>query len=60
MSQNSGINISVGSSVEYEELVAEITFGEYFGAIVSQEKGEGEFEITAHSLNQEGIADYSF
>jgi hypothetical protein len=41
-------------------LVAEITFGKYFGVIISQEKGEGEFEITGHSLTEGGIVDYSF
>ena len=60
MSDDSEIHLSVGSSAEYEELVAEITFGKYFGVIISQEKGEGEFEITCHSIAESGIADYSF
>jgi hypothetical protein len=60
MNETPEIHISVGSSADYEELVAEITFGKYFGVIISQEAGEGQFEITAHSLTPDGIKDYSF
>jgi len=60
MNDTSDIHISVGSSVEYEDFVAEITFGKYFGLIISQEKGAGIYELTAHSLTEDGVVDYHF
>jgi hypothetical protein len=60
MSDKVQVEISVGSSAEFEELVAEITFGEYFGLIISQESGEGSFEVTAHSLTPEGAVDFQY
>jgi hypothetical protein len=46
--------LSIGSAVEYEELIAEIYFEGKFGIIISQEKGEGIFDISIHSFDNSG------
>src|SRR5690348_73593 len=45
--------LSVGSSGEYEDLIAEITFGHKFGLVISQERSEGVFEISVHSFRKD-------
>lgn len=52
--------ISVGSAGEYEELIAEILFPKKFGLIVSQEKGEGLFEVSLHSFRENAGADFDY
>ena len=48
-----GYDFSVGSSVDYEDLIVEITFGDRLGIIISQEGAEGDFDISLHSLFKE-------
>lgn len=55
---NPDINISVGSSVEYEDLIAEIKFGQVFGLIISQEEGPCIFEISVHSFDPKAKVDF--
>jgi hypothetical protein len=52
--------LSVGSAAEYEELIAEILFPNNFGLIVSQEKGEGIFEVSVHSLRTGAAEDFDY
>ena len=50
--------ISVGSAYEFEELIAEIEFDNKLGIIVSQESGEGVFEISIYSLHNQSNSEF--
>lgn len=52
--------LSVGSAGEYEELIAEILFPHNFGLIISQEKGEGVFEVSVHSFRDNAADDFDY
>lgn len=52
--------LSVGSASEYEELIAEIHFPKKFGLIVSQEKGEGDFEMSMHSFSRKAEDNFTY
>lgn len=52
--------LSVGSAGEYEELIAEVLFPNNFGLIVSQEKGEGVFEVSVHSFRENAGDDFDY
>lgn len=54
MKYQSLYKISIGSAVEYEELIAEIFFERNFGLIISQEKGEGVYDISVHCFDNAG------
>jgi len=60
MSQHEPYKISVGSSSHYEDLIAEITFPKKAGLIISQEKGQGDFEISLHSLSANAADDFDY
>jgi hypothetical protein len=50
----------VGSSTEYNNLVAEIVFPGRAGLIVSQERGDGIFEVSLHSFMPDQQSDFDF
>ena len=50
--------LSVGTADEYEDYIAEIYFPGKAGAIISQEKNPGEFEISLHSLNDSAAQNF--
>lgn len=52
--------MSVGTADEYEEYIAEIMFPNNFGLIISQEKGEGNFEVSLHSLRADAADDFDY
>lgn len=52
--------ISIGSAEAYEEFIAEIYFPNNFGLIVSQERGEGIFEISVHSFRKGAEGDFDY
>lgn len=52
--------ISVGSAEEYEELIAEILFPKKFGLLISQEKGEGNFEVSVHSFKDSASDNFDY
>lgn len=52
--------LSVGSANQYNDLIAEITFPGKFGAIISQEKKQGEYEVSFHSFSPSSGVDFNF
>lgn len=60
MSQQEPYKLSVGSSSDYEDLIAEITFPKKAGLIISQENGQGNFEISLHSLSANAADDFDY
>lgn len=52
--------LSVGSAGEYEEFIAEILFPKNFGLIISQEKGEGDFEVSVHSFREDASNNFDY
>ncbi len=59
MSGQRVFRISVGTAAEYDEYIAEIAFTEKLGLIISQERGEGDFEISLHSFFENAREEYS-
>lgn len=45
------VDISVGSSLEYENLIAEVKFGSIAGLIISKEPSDADYMISIHSFN---------
>jgi len=52
--------ISVGSSIEYEEPIAEIKFGSIAGIIVSREPDSEEFMVSMHSFSIQSTEDFDY
>lgn len=60
MSKKRNYKLSVGSATDYEDLIAEITFEDKAGIIISQEKGQGIFEVSFHSFSSTAGEDFDF
>lgn len=60
MPETKSYKLSVGSATDYDQLIAEIHFPSKFGLIVSQEGGEGEFEVSRHSFAATAADDFDF
>lgn len=60
MPKNRNYHLSVGSASEYDDLIAEILFPKKLGLIVSQERGEGIFEISVHSFVKEQANNFDY
>ena len=52
--------LSVGTADEYDDLIAEIHFPDRFGLIVSQERGEGLFDVSVHSFNADAADTFDY
>lgn len=52
--------LSVGSADEYNELIAEISFPSVCGIIISQEKGEGNYEVSLHSFSPQASDNFDY
>jgi hypothetical protein len=52
--------LSVESADEYEDLIAEIHFPDHFGLIISQERGEGLFDVSAHSFSADAPDNFDY
>jgi hypothetical protein len=50
----------VGTATEYENLIAEIHFPGKCGFIVSQERGEGDFDVSVHSFGADQQSHFDF
>jgi hypothetical protein len=57
---NVSISISVGSSRDYESLIAEIKFGQIGGVIISKELQKDRFMISLHSFLSSAEDDFDF
>jgi hypothetical protein len=54
------VEISVGSSAEFENLTAEVRFGSAIGVIVSKEPGDQEYMLSIYSLSEESQEKFGF
>ncbi|MEL7028200.1 MAG: hypothetical protein AAGL49_03090 [Pseudomonadota bacterium] len=52
-------DISVGSSSEYDRLIATIRFSNVLGVIVSQERARGDFDLSFHSFAEHAKDSFS-
>jgi hypothetical protein len=52
--------MSVGSSTEYDYLIAEVKFGDVAGFIISKEPNDTEFMISIHSFRAGSINTFDF
>ncbi|MEZ5935011.1 MAG: hypothetical protein R3F54_24385 [Alphaproteobacteria bacterium] len=60
MKEEKTYKLSIGSADEYKDLIAEIRFPGKGGVIVSQENGQGMFEISLHSFRERSADDFDF
>lgn len=57
--ENSG-KISIGSSTEFDDLIAEIKFGRVAGVIISKEPSDTEYMVSIHSFGSEAASNFDF